>query len=320
MLKPNHARLKTRLGSPVVQLAIGLALSVGLMCVPARHASKLKGIAIDTVSPALCAVASVRESARRVTGYLQAYINTARRLSNTKNKLIELEAENKRLSVELERLEAQARSEPGDVAGEPLLQAISVPARVLGRAARGYLERRHLLDAGSDCGIDSGALVLDAPAARLDQGANSSLRAGSLVLSGGRVWGKTVEVGPFTTSVRTVTEQGYRDVVRLASRPVQGHRIRWGPEAILEGTGERFARIRRVETTTAVSVGDMVYSAAAKGITSEPLFYGRIIRVRRPVGASHWELWMEPAVGANEPETVAVMCVELNPLRLAERP
>ena len=73
-----------------------------------------------------------------------------------------------------------------------------------------------------------------------------------------------------------------------------------------------------VEVTEAVSVGDLVFSAAARGILPDPLLYGRITRVERPTGAAHWEIWMEPAVAHLVPETVAVLRAELSPLRVAE--
>jgi hypothetical protein len=105
-----------------------------------------------------------------------------------------------------------------------------------------------------------------------------------------------------------VTEPGYRDLVRLGES---------GPQGVLEGTGEPLARVRLVEVTEPVAMGDGVYSTAGKGFLPEPLLYGRVVRVERPVGAAHWEIWMEPAADPHQTEEVAVLRVELNRLRVA---
>ncbi len=77
------------------------------------------------------------------------------------------------------------------------------------------------------------------------------------------------------------------------------------------------ARVRLVEVTRPVSVGDLVYTAAEKGVLPAPLLYGRVVRLQRPIGAAHWEIWMQPALAADEPQQVAVLRTELNPSRLA---
>jgi hypothetical protein len=50
---------------------------------------------------------------------------------------------------------------------------------------------------------------------------------------------------------------------------------------------------------------------------SAPLIYGRVARVERSSGKTHWEIWMEPAVGPDEPETIVVVRLSLNPQRIA---
>ena len=124
------------------------------------------------------------------------------------------------------------------------------------------------------------------------------------------MWGKIVELGSHASVVRGVTEPGYRDLVGLGDSA--------GTEGMLEGTGQPLVRIRLVAVTEPVSVGDRVYTATGKGVLPVPLLYGRIVRLQRPVGAAYWEIWMQPAV-AEEPERVAVLRVELNPLRVAEK-
>jgi hypothetical protein len=54
-------------------------------------------------------------------------------------------------------------------------------------------------------------------------------------------------------------------------------------------------------------------------VLPEPLLCGRVARVERPVGAAHWEIWMQPAMAADEPTRVSVLTIELSPARLARQ-
>jgi hypothetical protein len=74
------------------------------------------------------------------------------------------------------------------------------------------------------------------------------------------------------------------------------------------------ARVRRVDVTEPVAVGDAVYTASGLGIVRQPLLYGLVVRVERPVGAAHWEIWMKPAFDS-EPESVVVLRTQINPAR-----
>jgi hypothetical protein len=75
------------------------------------------------------------------------------------------------------------------------------------------------------------------------------------------------------------------------------------------------ARVRRVDVTEPVAVGDAVYAASDQGVLPQPLLYGFVVRVQRPVGAAHWEIWMKPALDG-EPESVVVLRAQINPARI----
>ena len=164
-----------------------------------------------------------------------------------------------------------------------------------------------ILDGDPSDGVEPDAWVVDAPAL-LDRGEDARIRPGQPVAHGRCVWGKIVEVAAHTAVVQAVTEPGYRDLVQIAS----------GPQGILEGTGEPLCRIRLVEATAPVAVGDTVFTAAGRGVLPVPLVYGKIVRLQRPVAATHWDLWMQPAV-AQRPERVSVLRIELNPLRTVSK-
>lgn len=303
-----------RLLSPAAGLAAGLGLAVLLACLPARWGDVLRAGAATLLRPGQVGVAALRQQGNRALDRLRCHLQDADRMAELQHEVERLSRQNRRLLAEL----AAPTNRPPPATEDPqadrqsrLLRARCVPARVLGLQARSFLASLRLLDVGTRAGVRPDALVVEGPAV-IDRGREAGLRGGRLVLRGRGVWGKVLAVGPYTSTVRTVCQPDYRDLVRVGTPT--------GPQGILEGTGEPVARIRLVEVTQPVSVGDPVYAAAVQGLLPAPLLYGRVARVHRPVGAAHWEIWMEPAVDAGSPERVAVLRTELNPLRVAKRP
>jgi cell shape-determining protein MreC len=315
------------LTSPAGTLGVGLTVAITLALLPGRLSGSIRGAAGTLLRPGQVAASGLRRHGAQAATRIKSHFQTAARLAEAETELKRLRQENGRLAAELAATrgppfgrcpvpgERAPRSRPSDATGDPgddharLLLARCVPARVLGRQARAFLGRHHLLDVGSQAGIEPGALVVD-DSGLIDRGRDAGLAPGQLVLAGQQVWGKIVELGSQTSVVRSVAAAGYRDLVRLGDPR--------GPQGILEGTGEPLARVRLVEVTEPVAVGDPVYTAAGKGVLPGPLLYGRIVRLERPKGAADWEIWMQPAV-AGEPERVAVLRTELNPLRVAEK-
>lgn len=312
-MPPDPTRLLEHFTRPVAILGAALAVAVVLLLLPVRCTATIKGAVQASLGPGRRVAMALRRHSGRVTAGAKGHFHTAAQLAEAQEELQRLESENRRLTDKLDN----AASRPADPARpaedddlQRLLRVRYVPARVLGHQARAFLQRQALLDVGTAAGVQQDSLVVGTPEALIDRGSDAALLPDWLVLSGARVWGKIVEVGRYTSAVRTVTEPGYRDLVRLG---VHGNR-RAGPEGILEGTGRPLARIRLVDVTEPVAVGDSVWTASGKGLLPEPLLYGRVVRLERPVGAAHWEIWMQPAVTPGEVEEVVVLQAELNPL------
>jgi len=302
----DRGKIKNWLGSPSAALAAGLTLAVVLTVLPSAWTSRLRDTAAVCLQPGQHAVCELQAGVSRLTGRVKGYFQTSARLADVQQRLEYLVRENRRLAAELKAAREQPR-EPQPEEADRLLLDRCVAARVLGCQARAFLERRGMLDVGSNSGVAPGALVLDWPAV-IDRGDDARLAAGQVVLSGRRVWGKIVEVGPNTSTVRGVREPGYRDLVKLAG----------GAQGILEGTGEPLARIRLIDVTEPVAEGEAVFSAAAKGVLPNPPLYGNVVRIERPLGAAYWNIWMQPAAASDNPTRVGVLRMELNPLRVAE--
>ena len=315
--------LTSPLTAPGTALALGLIAAVVLMTLPERWTGRAKMAAASILRPAQRVVLQGRQCVGRAVAWARGRMDAAAQLDEARGECQRLREENLRLGAALEVERSRRLSPPPDPAAEAaqrLLTARCIPARVLGQQARAFLQRQHLLDVGTREGVQPDALVIDGRFQWIDRGRDADLEAGQLALSAGRVWGKIAEVAAATSLVRTVTEPGFRDLVRLATPDADGAPVRWGPEGILEGTGESLARVRRVEASEPVAIGDLVYTASGGGVLPRPLLYGRVVRLARPVGAAHYDLWIEPAVRPGEPEQVLVLRTELNPRRVAARP
>ncbi len=308
-------RLHRRFFSPALFLAGGWAASAAIWFLPAHDTAAVKGCLGAALRPAQVGLLTVRAGMATIASQIDAHTNTVQRLARSEADRQRLEEENRRLAAELALL--QSRTAIGDrrQSDAPLLVAGCIPARVLGRQARDFLASEGILDVGCRAGVRGEALVVGRPKSLLDQGANRRLESEELVFAQGRVWGKIVEVGPQTSTVRTPCEPGFCDLVRLGVPPADGRPPRLGPQGLLEGTGEPLARVRRVDVTEPVAVGDAVYTGSGQGMLPQPLLYGFVVRVERPVGAAHWEIWMKPAWDS-EPESVVVLRSQINPARV----
>ncbi len=302
----------SRLRSPAALLGAALAAACALAALPANWTAPAKSRALLALQPGQQAATVARQRVEGTWNWARARWQAADRLSAAEHELQRLRHENAALGAERDLLRAQLASvsESRDTES-PLLRARAVSARVLGTQSRAYLARNHLIDAGTAKGIEPGDLVLDEPP-MLDAGTDAGLKPGQLVVAGRRVLGKIAEAGRHTSTVRGITEPGYRDLVRIGGPD--------GPQGLLEGTGQPRARVRLVEVTAPVAVGAPVYSAAGEGILEVAPLCGRIAQLDRPKGATHWEISVEPAGPARRSQHLAVLQVEPNPERLAKQP
>ena len=311
-----------RSSAPNLGLAAMLLAALVLALVPAPRVALLKGAAARLLAPGQRQVAQARDWTLRHVKLLADARATAEQQALVADELRRLRSRNLELEAALALSRANDVAPPPD--GTPLLLAGLVPARVLGRQARAFLERADIIDRGGGDGLMAGDLAVAGEAAAddvalteakpwIDQGAYGALAVDDLALAGRRVWGRLSEVGPQTARVRRVTDGGYREVVQLA----HWGDARWRATArgVLEGTGGPMARVRMVATTEPVSVGDYVLATGARGAVSAPLIYGRVARVERGAGNTNWDIWMAPAVGPDEPGVVAVLRLSLNPQR-----
>lgn len=317
-----HAPPHRRLFSPALTLAAALGASIALLATPKHATQHFRAAWREALRPGQVALNTILERSQQSLAQIRNADNPS---SEPAKQLAQLREEIQRLELQLELAQSNrgvATSDGNELESlPPLLKLHTIRARVLGRQAKAYLQNSDLISVGRTSGTVAGSLVIDdtsqagAPAL-VDRGRDSAIQSGRLVLAGRRVWGKIAEVGPHTSTVKRITEQGYRELVQLASRNQDG-RLHFSARGILVGKGQALARIELVETKEPVTVGDLVFTPP-DGIIEEPLLYGRVVRVERKAGSAYWEIWMEPAIPRTSPPAqVAVLGMEVNPSRLA---
>ena len=320
---PWRDRLR-KLTTPRGSLGVLLVAATALYFLPSRLTEPARNAWSILLRPAQAITGTAVDFARDKLARLRAGLADADRLAEAERQVAELQQQNRRLESALDAARIKQSDSAADgssgSATEPLLHSEALSARVLGNAAQTFLRGHELLDVGSRAGASPGALVIDdgtaSTAAKplIDAGRDLGVEPGRVVLAGRRVWGKLASVGQYTSVVQRVSDRGYRDTVQLAHR--DGDQLRLGPRGVLVGGGDPLCQIELVDATEPVSVGDEVCTAGDGALPT--LIYGRIVRVERPVGGAHWQIWMQPAVGADEPREVAVLRVELNPSRMAD--
>jgi cell shape-determining protein MreC len=312
-----------RWSSPALQIGALLAIAVLLTLLPAAWSAALKRPVQWLLRPGLAVAMHCGESVDHCCARLRGVLSDSAGYADLERRLEECQTQNAQLRAAAFAAWQQAAEHRSDDFAwleptKPLISLRLVEARVLGRRAQSLLERAALLEVGVQDGVRSEDWVVDGGPAVLDQGASAELAAGHLVLAGRRILGKLTDTAASISHVRRATDPGYRDLVQLAYRNSE----QWspGPRALLEGTGEPLCRIRLVPVTQAVSVGDVVLLAGAEGVLPHALVYGQIVRVERPAGATHWELWMQPALSDRWPESVAVVTTAIDGIRSSPMP
>ena len=318
MYESRPSRFHASRRRPLV-VGVGLLLALLLALLPPRFADPARATVSAILAPAQSGLAAARREGGDVLRQIHAQFAGMEEASRREIESQRLKEENQRLKVQLEAAQDQVRLLAQHDAQQPaLLGARCIPARILGVSAQAYLSRHRLLDTGDCRGVEPGATVLCSGAPVIDRGKTTGVEEGTVVLAGSCVWGKITAAGPHTSTVCPVTEPGYRDLVQLAAASPDGRSLRFGAQGILEGTGEPLARLRMIDTTEPVAVGDLVYSRAGQGFVDVPLLCGKVVRVERPQGAGHWEIWVEPAA-AGTPTELVIVCPAVQAVEVARR-
>jgi cell shape-determining protein MreC len=274
-----------------------------------------------------------------VDEFTGSWSRSTREQHDDRERLEQLEAENRRLVLQvaeldqkLHRLSLSGEETPfsdGSSSAEsddetPLLHTRSITARVLGRlgtrsrsaeqssakrsAASGEL--RFLVRLGERAGVVGEELVLGNEGVLIDRGDSSELQRDQLVWADRGLFGRTVAVGRWTSAVQPVTHPEFRIGVRIVRRSPRGPVF--GSRGILSGTGDG-CRLLEVPATEPVVEGDFVYTDAALTPGAEAVYCGRVVRAEVGPNDGQWTIDVAPLHRPEDiPRELHVLRAELN--------
>ncbi|HUG92040.1 MAG TPA: rod shape-determining protein MreC [Planctomycetaceae bacterium] len=204
------------------------------------------------------------------------------------------------------------------VPSEPLVSAELIAASVLGAEHARQWRAGQFIDKGTLDGVPESALVLEATEPVLDQGATSGVEPGQPVYAGRCVVGRVAHAGRWMSTVQPVTHPEYRGFAQIVRRADESSVF--GPRGILEGAGGPLCRLRIVDATASVEVGDEVYTGERDGTLPFPMYYGTIVSAELDAQTLEWDIRVQPAVRELAGHTVCVLRRSVNPLRLTAEP
>ena len=199
----------------------------------------------------------------------------------------------------------------------PLQRTSGVSARVIGRQGEtASTATQFLISLGKKQGLVGGELALGGAGILIDQGDAAQLSPDELVTCGRSLFGRTVTVGKWTTSVQPITDLNFRTAVRLVRTSSFGTVT--SARGILKGTGDG-CEIVEVVGTEAVAVGDLVYTDVLVSPTAVPIYCGTVTEAMIEPNAPHWSIRVTPHFSESQiPAELTVLKTELTTPPAAE--
>lgn len=296
----------------VAGVALGLA--------PAGFVGRWRAAVRDALRPGQTAVRRAISAAAEIPHRLPSWEPDATAQRKLESQLGAVTRRNRQLEVQLAALVDQRQKEtqsperalPRGESRPPLLVPQLIEARVLGETSATLWRSRKLVGAGASAGVVESAIVLDDSRTLIDEGLDSRLSAGDAVYAGRCVVGKVAEVGRYSSTVQTVTEEGYSGRARVARRTSRG--LVFGSTGTLFGDGSPRCRLRHISEP--VNVGDEVYTGGTDGLLPFAMYYGRIVRAELEPAATEWTIEVEPAVPLDRFERVQILRLGINAGRI----
>lgn len=295
----------------------------GLWFAPPPAARNLRGTLRDMLIPGQRAVllGSARVSATWqdwrssiADGDRERYEDLRREAELWRERALRLQVQSAELTRQLE-----AAGDPDGqfpvAAGEPLLLNRLIEARILG-TARPDLEARlrPIIDRGSTHEVDVDDIVLADDQAHLDQGFDAGIDRDNLVLSGVQIVGRIEDVGRWTSTIQTVTDEKFRGAAQLVREGLNGPVF--GAEGILAGNGDGTCRLELIAAADPVAVGDTVFLPGHRTGLAGSVYYGRVIEATLAESAAYWSITVVPRIAAEPGEHLQVLVETANPRRL----
>lgn len=301
--------------------AVCLLLGLALTRLPAEIAQGVRSAVADVVTPVEKGRVWLRAWWQAQTETELAELKSELELQRRRRNALETMLRSERLRTAnlneaLQRMRTLGAERYQAEESNPLLVPELIRADVVGTEQKRLLRSGVYLSAGNGDRVIEDSLVLagEADGLVLDQGRDRGVPAEAPVYAGRCVAGRIESVGRWTSLVRLVTDAGYRGRAQILRTTADGST--YGPECILEGTGEELCRLRYLDRTESVEVGEEVYTGGRSASMPYPMYYGKIVKAELDPSDREWTVWVKPAIDPKLLQTVQILTQTANSIRI----
>lgn len=240
---------------------------------------------------------------------------TSGELSELQNALLENELQRRQLLIENAQLRYQLQTlrslaDVNSMTDHDLIKYSGRTAQILSSDGTSHSLKEAIIAAGKAHGISTSQLVVSGDGIVLDKGTIDGFDAGQKVTVGAAVIGRIDQVSRWVSLVQPVTDADFSAAVQLVK--AADHGASFGPNGLLEGTGEDTCRVTGIPYTEAVAVGDHVFSADINGMNGPRLYYGIVTQADFSPGGE-WIVKVAPALPSRRSGIVTVIQAKADP-------
>lgn len=289
--------------SQSIWLTVAMVLAgIGLQFFPSRYVNQIERIARDAMKPGQ--LLALEGWNHLIPAVEDDHKLSAREDANNwklRTQIAACQEKLHRLNSELASLR-QVQKTP------PLFLPVTVEARILSAAQIRQLAQGFVIGAGGDRGFNESELVVTDDGLKIDLGNDQQVESDSLLLATGTVIGSIKHVGRWSSSVRRVTDDGFRTSVRLL-RCTETDCV-FGANGSLHGHGKPTCSMQYVSASESVDVGDFVVTSSSsngRGVVSK---IGVVTTAELKPGAEFWEIEVTPAFDQKSPIPPAVLVLK----------
>jgi cell shape-determining protein MreC len=304
----------------VIAAAALCAAAVALLVASPELTRAIRAAVLDATRPGQRAAASAVQRVDAALVRFRAADDAADRplpedLDAWKLRARQWELEAAALREKLTRIRETGPPLAAPLPSEPLIAAELIEASVLGTEHARQWRSGRFIDKGTIDGIPEAALVVESTDPVIDQGSANGMATGQPVYAGRCVVGRVALAGRRMSTIQPVTHPEYRGFAQIVRHSAEG--ATFGPRGILEGRGEPLCRLKIIDTTASIEVGDHVYTGERDGTLPYPMYYGRVVSADLDPQTLAWNISVEPTVQHIEGRTVSILCRTINPLSQA---
>jgi cell shape-determining protein MreC len=295
--------------------------AVGLYFAPDGVAARVRANVADALKPGQAAARQAAASIREQTAVMATSSNrsASSEIDQLKDQLRLAQSQTAALQIQLARLsDVQTRDAaiPAPLRSLPRLASTSlIEAQVLGDAFAESWRAGKLLNQGDKNGVRESSPVVQSRRPLIDVGRDGDLSPEDSLLLGHCMIGKIERVGKWTSTLVLLTDSEFRGRAQLVHQTDSG--FVFGAKGILKGQGEPLCRLEGIASTDSVVVGDAVYTTSREGLSTTPLYYGRVTQATLGPDDKEWKILVEPVPIPHDLASVQILRTSVNADRLS---